>query len=234
MNWRKHMVLMVGGGPAVVLLIASLVFLVRFQGSIRQRGELESANHRLQQLEQSQSVSLRGECRIKSQQNLRPVPKDFLGHLHRRMFRQGQIKGEDMEPAEFAPLLEKSSRRLQQKAQESGVVLPSGFAFGFPRYAEGALPNKDDVFRLVAQLRAVEAVCDVLFQASISANWTASSGRSSMKPRRWAMRGPEAIFAANWLGRRTAPWHPRSLTLTLPPANDLLFSGAHHRHRPRP
>ena len=166
MNWRKHMVLMAGGGVALVLLIASLVFLVRFQ---RQYGattrELESAYQRLQQLN-NRNPFPSAENVDKIRLNLEELRKQAA--QIRDVQVRSQIKGESMEPAEFAPLLEKSSRRLQQKAQESGVVLPSGFAFGFPRYAEGALPNKDDVFRLVAQLRAVEAVCDVLFQASIS------------------------------------------------------------------
>jgi hypothetical protein len=166
MNWRKHMVLMAGGGLALLLLVVSLFFLVRFQGQYSTTtGQLESAYQRLQQLNNRDPFPS-AENVEKTKRNLDEVRRQ--AGLIRKILMQNQIKGEEMEPAEFAPLLEKSSRRLQQKAQESGVVLPSGFAFGFPRYAEGALPSKGDVFRLVAQLRAVEAVCDVLFQANIT------------------------------------------------------------------
>lgn len=166
MNWRKHMVLMAGGGIALLLLVASMVFLVRFQGQYGgTTRKLETAYQQLQQLN-NRNPFPSTENVEKTRQNLDELRKQAA--QIRDIQLRSQIKGEDMEPAEFAPLLEKSSRRLQQKAQESGVVLPTGFAFGFPRYAEGALPNKDDVFRLVAQLRAVEAVCDVLFQSGIA------------------------------------------------------------------
>lgn len=166
MNWRKHMVLLVGGGAAVVLLIASLFFLFRFQGRYGDTNrELESARLRLQQLNSRNPFP--SEANVKKMQDNLALLRTQALQLQSTL-QKSQIRGENMEPAEFAPLLEKTSRRMQQKAQESGVTLPAGFAFGFPRYAAGELPAAESVFRLVGQLRAVETVCDILFQARIA------------------------------------------------------------------
>lgn len=166
MNWRKHIVLMVGGGLAVVLLVVALVMLFRFQGryGVVNR-ELDSARGRLQQL-MGRNPYPSAENIDKTKQNLAEV-KTMAMQLQ-ELLQRSQISGETMEPAEFAPLLERTSRRLVQRAQESGVILPEGFAFGFPRYAAGELPTPESVPRLVAQLRAVEVLCDVLFQAKIA------------------------------------------------------------------
>lgn len=166
MNWRKHMVLMVGGGIALLLLIAALVVLFRFQGQYGATTQaLESAKIRLQQLNARNPYPSDDNVR-KTRANLSTLTAQAL--TMQELLQKNQINGDKIEPAEFAPLLEKTSRRLQQKAQESEVLLPAGFAFGFPRYAEGALPSADAVFRLVGQLKAVETLCETVFQARIA------------------------------------------------------------------
>lgn len=166
MNWRKHIVLIVGGGIAVVLLVGALVMLFRFQGSYGVvNRELDAARSRLQQL-MGRNPFPSAENIEKTRQNLDEA-KGVALQLQ-DLLQRSQISGESMEPAEFAPLLERTSRRLMQRAQEFGVILPEGFAFGFSRYAAGELPTPESVPRLVAQLRAVEVLCDALFQAKVA------------------------------------------------------------------
>ena len=166
MNWRKHMVLMVGGGMAIALLIAALVVLFRFQGQYGTTTQaLESAKLRLQQLN-ARNPYPSDENVKKTRANLATLTTQALSMQD--MLQKNKIEGAQIEPAEFAQMLEKTSRRLQQKAQESEVLLPAGFAFGFPRYAEGALPSADAVFRLVGQLKTVETLCETVFQARIA------------------------------------------------------------------
>ncbi len=166
MNWRKHMVLMVGGGLSGLLLIASLVLLVHFQrefGTVSR--DLDAARTRLQQLTQRNPFPSVKNVEVTSQnlEQVKAMALDLQG-----MLQQAQIIGEAMEPAEFAPLLERTIRQLNQRAQEAGVIFPEGFAFGFARYTAGELPLQADVPRLVAQLRCVEALCGVLFQARVA------------------------------------------------------------------
>lgn len=166
MNWRKHMVLVVGGGLAVVLLVAALVVLFRFQGQYKATTqELESAKLRLQQLNVRNPFPSEENVK-KTRANLEALTGQATNM--QALLLKNVIEGAQIEPAEFAQLLERTSRRLQQKAQEFEVVLPTGFAFGFPRYAEGALPASDAVFRLVGQLKAVETLCEAIFQTRVA------------------------------------------------------------------
>ena len=73
-----------------------------------------------------------------------------------------------MEPAEFPLLLDRTIRRLRDRAREQGVKLPPRFAFGFERYALGALPNHEDVGRLVMQVRTVEKLCEAIFKSKVT------------------------------------------------------------------
>lgn len=166
MNWRKHMVLIAGGGVATLLLIAALVLMFRYQGQYASvSSELESARARLQQLS-SRRPFPSAENVAKMKENLDQVQTmalDLQAALQR-----SQINGEAMEPAEFAPLLERTTQKLRQRAAEAGLTIPEGFTFGFERYTTGELPAPSDVPRLVAQLRAVDALCDILLQARVS------------------------------------------------------------------
>lgn len=165
MNWRKHMVLMVGGGIAVLLLVAALVLIFRFQGEYsRVDGDLSSARGRLQQLSNRRPFPS-AENLNKMQENLDQVQAMALDL--QASLTQAQINGESMEPAEFAPLLERTTRKLQKRAAEVGSTIPEGFAFGFERYTLGELPSPTDVPRLVAQLRSVEALCEILLKAKV-------------------------------------------------------------------
>lgn len=166
MNWRKNIVLVVGGGIALLLLVAVVILLLRFQGQYRTAsGELASAVARLQQLNNRDPFPSPENIAV-MQENLKAVQASAVA-LNDTLQR-GQLAPEAIEPAEFAPLLERVSKRLGARAAEGGVVLPDKFTYAFARYAAGELPAPAAIPRLVVQLKAIDAVCSLLFQARIS------------------------------------------------------------------
>lgn len=165
MNWRKNMVLVVGGGIAALLIIAALVMLFRFQAGHREvSGQLDSALSRLQQLNNRKPFPSRENIAL-VEKNLQVEQASAL-ELQAALQR-GQLTPDAIEPAEFAPLLERVHKRMVKRADEAGVALPDAFTFGFGRYAAGELPAPTAIPRLVIQLKAVDAVCGLLFQSRI-------------------------------------------------------------------
>lgn len=163
MNLRKNMVLLVGGGTAALLLLGTLVMLFRFQGGHREvSGQLESALSRLQQLNNRKPFP--SPENIAAVEKVLDAQKSAATELQAALQR-GKLTSESIEPAEFAPLLERVNKRIASRALESGVKLPDNFDFGFSRYAAGELPAAAAIPRLVVQLKAVDAICSVLFQA---------------------------------------------------------------------
>lgn len=166
MNWRKNMVLVVGGGVAALLIIGALVMLFRLQGGYGTvSSELESALSRIQQLNNRRPFPSRENIAL-VEKNLE-IEKGAALELQAALQR-GQLSPEAIEPAEFAPLLERVHKRMVKRAEEAGVALPDAFSFGFARYAAGELPAPAAIPRLVVQLKAVDAVCALLFQSRIS------------------------------------------------------------------
>ena len=166
MNLKKNMTLIVGGAIVAVLLIVLLVFLMKFNSSYRQvNRQLQSAQQRL--------AILNGRDPFPSEDNVGVVQtnlfvlREFFTNLMASL-QQGQVEPRKMEPAEFNPLLDRTSQRLYQRAKGMKVVLPVRFAFGFDRYAEGTLPAASDLPRLVQQLETVDLLCGLLYAAKIN------------------------------------------------------------------
>lgn len=166
MNWRKYIVLIVGGGIALLMLIVAIVFLARSQGKYTQvKGELDQGMTRLESLTRRDPYP--------SAENIRQVEsnlgalKDSVAVLQDSLLR-GQIRPETIEIAEFAPMLERTSKRLAKRAAETGVALPANFTMGLARYAEGELPATEALPRLVIQLKTMEAIGQILLQSHIS------------------------------------------------------------------
>ena len=165
MNLLKHKSLVVGGGILAVFAGIAIFGVIHFQGVYaKAANELKSANDRLDRLNRRNPFPAEENVTI-VQQN-RDQLKDFLGHLQQD-FRQGQVSEETMEPAQFASLLEKTSRELTNRAAASNTKLPERFAAGFGRYVAGELPAAADIPRLVVQARTIAAVCQVLFESRI-------------------------------------------------------------------
>jgi len=166
MNWRKNMMLVVGGGICLVLFVIAAYFLVRFRSDyMKVSGQVKAAQSRLDQLNQRDPFPSDANVGL-SQTNLVKLQtyfKDLMDNLQRE---QGVV--EPIEAADFAPLLEKAKERMQKRAMEAGVKIPDRTGLGFASYAAGKLPSTDAIPRLVVQLKAIEAVLSQLFDARVS------------------------------------------------------------------
>ena len=166
MTFRKNMVLIVGGSIAGILLLVTLFMLFRFRSKYESvNSDLRASQQRLDAL-YARDPFPSEENVLLVQTNLDVLQRYFDGFYGE--LKEGQIEPVKMEPAEFPLLLGKTMERLRTRAGEAGVALPSRFAFGFEHYAVGALPNAGDVPRLVIQVKTVEELCNILFNAKIS------------------------------------------------------------------
>lgn len=166
MNLKRHLGLVITGSIVLVLAIVLIVMLFRFQSSYQQvRRDLRGTVDRLNQLYNRDPYP--------SEENVELVQSNLmvLTKYHDELvsvLKLGQVDPANMEPAEFPLLLDRTIRRLRDRAREQGVRLPARFAFGFERYALGALPNHEDVARLVMQVKTLEKLCEALFKSKVS------------------------------------------------------------------
>jgi len=165
MNVRRHMPLLIGGGLCLVLLGVAAYVLLRYRGDyLRVRQELESSLQRLERLNQRDPFPSEENVAV-IQKNLE-VLKGFHNSLVEKI-RSGQVEADDMEPAEFKQFLESTLSDLREQARGK-VILPARFGFGFDRYVKGALPAPEHIPRLTVQLKTVEVLCRLLFDARVS------------------------------------------------------------------
>lgn len=165
MNWRKNIILIIGGGIALVLLILAIVFL------LKSRSEYQTANDALgREMQRLESLTRRDP--YPSAANIQQVDanlqalKAAAAELQ-QVLERGQMKPAKIESAEFAPLLERASKRLFKAAADAGVALPEQFSLGLARYARGELPASDAIPRLVIQLKTMDALIQILIQSRI-------------------------------------------------------------------
>ncbi len=168
MNFRKNSTLIVGGGVALLFLIAALVFLFISRGSyLENRDAYESTRRKLDQLNNrnpfpsSENVDLLKE-------NLALLTNNFDGL--REKIEAAQIPVEAIEPARFAPMLEAAISDVLERAAAAEVTMPSVAGLGFKDYAEGKLPPNDPkvLARLVVQVRALQDVIGAALDAGVS------------------------------------------------------------------
>ncbi len=165
MNFRKYMLLIVGGGICLILAALALYLLLRFQSDYTRVDEsLGNAMNQLSVLNYRDPYP--SEENVKRlQQNLGGLREHFMA-LYSNL-RQGQMEPRRMEPAEFPGVLGRARNQLAGKAAELNVKLPERFAFGFDRYV-GELPAAVDIPRLVIQTKEVEELCMALYRAKVS------------------------------------------------------------------
>ena len=99
--------------------------------------------------------------------------KDLEGELGRLLdaMSHGQMDPEEQSPERFISQFHETRRRLERLAAANGVTLApkDDFAFGFDRHMAGSPPAHPDVLRLTRQLLIVEALCNELYAARITA-----------------------------------------------------------------
>jgi hypothetical protein len=166
MNLKKNMTLIVGGAITLVLLIILLVLMLKFNSSY------QKVNRQLQSAQQRLTI-LNGRDPFPSEENVSVVQTNLavlqnFFHTLMASLQQGQAESRKLETAEFNLLLDRTNRRLYQRASAMKVALPLRFAFAFDRYAAGTLPDSVDVPRLVTQLEAVELLCGLLYASKVS------------------------------------------------------------------
>ena len=166
MKIRKHMVLVAGGGTALILILVALFMLYRFYRTYdRVNEDLDSTMNQLRALQERAPYPSRENVLV-TQTNL-VILQDYFAGLFKSL-REGQIEPIEMEAAKFTPLLRDGILRVSRRAQDKGVALPPLFAMGVERYKLGALPSGADVPRLVVQLKTLEVLCDMLIDAKVS------------------------------------------------------------------
>lgn len=166
MKIRKHMVLIVGGGTALILMLVALFMLYRFYRDYDGvNTDLQNAMNQLRTLQNRAPYPSKENVAV-TETNLVIFQNYFTGLF--KTLQQGQIEPIDMEAAKFTPLLRDGILRVSKRAQDAGVVLPKAFAMGVERYKQGALPSGGDVPRLVVQLKTLEALCDLLIDSKVS------------------------------------------------------------------
>jgi hypothetical protein len=166
MNWRKNMMLVVGGGICLVLFIVAGYFLVKFRADyVKVSGQVKGAQSRLDQLNQRDPFPSEANIGM-SQTNLVKLQAYFKDLMDNLQQEQGAV--EPIEAADFAPLLEKAKERMEARAAAAGVKMPERSGLGFASYAAGKLPSSDVIPRLVIQLKAIETVLGQLFDARVT------------------------------------------------------------------
>lgn len=217
MNWRKNIILIVGGGIALLLLIVALIFL------LKSRREYQTANEALDREMQSLERLTRRNP-YPSTANIEQVDKNLealkaaTSNLQ-EVLERGQIKTAKIESAEFAPMLERASKRLYKTAADAGIALPDQFSLGLSRYARGELPAPEAIPRLVIQLKTLDALVQILLQSRIQALVTVE--RQQFESSGAGASDEPVISRRRAVAQDTQP--TTSMTLLPMPASNTLY-----------
>lgn len=166
MNFKKHRILIIGGSIALVCLIGAGFLLVQLSSRysdtakalVKTQSRLTSLNHRDPYPSQDNVEIL--------QDNL-VVMREEVADLKTRLS-AANVEVEKIEPAQFAPLLERTYNRIKQRAASLNVPVPGQGTYGYTEYAQGKLPEKRHVERLVRQAKIQEYLAGLLLDAKVS------------------------------------------------------------------
>lgn len=223
MNSKKYLALIVGCGIALLMAIGAAVLLVLSISSHgKSEAELKTAMNRLEQLNRRKPFPAQ-ENVAAAQSNLVALKKT-LGDVQQTLS-HGQIEPDDIERAEFGPMLERTVKRLRSTAVANHVALPEKFAFGFDRYSAGDLPQTSSVRRLVTQLKTISAVCDLVYAAKVT-NLLSVTREEFETQSAGGAAGSESAPASLFGARVSAPSAPTSINLKEVPvvASNELYS----------
>ena len=98
-------------------------------------------------------------------QNCTDLDKEMSQLMKRMSKGQIQMKA-DQEPLEWLTMLTRMQKDLIDRAYAKSVGL-ANTSFGFGKYGEGTPPSRADVPRLTLQVKIVDAVCGLLYEAGI-------------------------------------------------------------------
>jgi hypothetical protein len=173
MNIRKH-AFSITYGTILTLVAGGFLFLL-----IKTRGNFVEVKDRLQKAETdyqtlSEANPYPSSDNVKVMQTNLQMAVDFYVELQSELCRDRKPP-ELLGAAQFNVLLQDTFTALREAAnwqggseEEAGTLLPEPFYFGFDQYT-GALPEEENIPRLVRQLRTIESVCTLLFENRVSA-----------------------------------------------------------------
>ena len=117
------MVLIVGGGTALILILVALFMLYRFYRAYdRVSKDLQSTMSQLRSLQERAPYPSRENAAL-VRTNL-VIFQDYFDGLFKSL-KEGQIEPVETEAAKFTPLLRDGILRVSRRAQDAGVMLPA-------------------------------------------------------------------------------------------------------------
>ncbi len=163
--FKKHTVLVVGGGIALVLALIVVFLLIRssreyarIQDDLQRNLRVLEQLHRRAPFPSNENVA-RLEANLEQLQNYRG---SLLSALSAH-----QAEAAEIERVAFPPHRERTMRRIRELAARNNVRIPEAAEFGFGQYAAGNLPRQEHVPRLMSQLQMVERISVLLINAGI-------------------------------------------------------------------
>lgn len=164
---RKHLPLYVGGG--VTLVLAGVLGFLLFQqtGAYEEtKDSLNNAQRKLVRLT-NREPAFPSEVNVEQEKKQIETYREYKDNLFAAM-REGQVELWESDRDGFRRRLQECLGNLDRDAKAHSVQLPPRFPFGFQRYIAGALPEDEEIPRLMAQLQAVTAICGILYDAGIA------------------------------------------------------------------
>lgn len=165
MQSRRKMVVVAVGALMVLLFLGAVALLVRgFMEFFKAREALNAKKSELELLYAKDPFPSATNLTIETR-NL-ALLQASLDALLTDMGRL-QIEPVGQSPLKFTTQFFETRKSLLNLARRNGVKVKDDFDFGFGRHMSGVLPAPQDVPRLTQQLRIVETLCTVLFDARI-------------------------------------------------------------------
>lgn len=166
MKIKKYMPLIVSGAIALLLLVVEVLLLLRFHGQYTEvRGDLKKAESDVEALMRRDPFPSGGNARIEKE-NLAKLDKQ-VDRLQDWMRENQMDLRERSTPTEFQIKLKPDLQDLWTMAAERDIALPQNYHFSFAKYAQGDLPEAEDVARLSRQLSMIKTICRILFDRRI-------------------------------------------------------------------
>jgi hypothetical protein len=160
------MPLVVGGVVALLLALALGYWLFSaFSHFQEATDKMEQSQNRLKSLTSRKVFP--SEDNIGIMQKQLDIYSSYQGGLFQTM-REGQAEAAEITRDRFRQLLEQTLRKLVQTARAKSIALPANFSFGFQKYTAGMPPEQQYLERLSDQLRTIDTLCTILYNAGIS------------------------------------------------------------------
>ncbi len=166
----RRKILVTTGGVLGLLVLAGVgtMFVLGLTRDLRARAQLRDRDLELHGLYARNPFPSAGNL-VGERRNLKELEGE-LEHLLDAMS-QGQLDPEEQSSARFISQFHETRRKLERLAAVNGVALApkEDFTFSFDRHMAGNPPAQADVRRLTQQLMIVEALCNELYAARITA-----------------------------------------------------------------